>query len=275
MRRVVPCPERRQGTDANLLREVPQGGPHDRNGRTDAAKEKRRQGALLKRRRPCGTAAAPARGRTGAARGVGVRAHRLARSEQNVGERQVRFRRSWNLQERTRRRYPMRPVGVGEVHRGGDAGSVPPGVARRALNQVVQDLPMRTAGSPIHGFISPIARRAGDAEIARPETRSVCTRGALKSNGQHGFLAMLIHCMEAASATRRVGRSSDRAGAAFVSISMTWREGERHPRSKKPKQYDYPSLLGGGASHPSIIQLQNRPVGRSPNTKGRMRWRNM
>lgn len=183
-------------------------------------------------------------------------------------ERQVRFRRSWNLQERTRRRYPMRPVGVGEVHRGGDAGSVPPGVARRALNQVVQDLPMRTAGSPFH-LNSPIARRAGDAEIARPETRSVCTRGALKSNGQHGFLAMLIHCREAASATRRVGRSSDRAGAAFVSISMTWREGERHPRSKKPKQY-LPPLVAGGGGHrtPALFSFRTARSGVRQTPKG-------
>lgn len=111
----------------------------------------------------------------------------------------------------------------------------------------------------------PNSEACRNAEIARSETLSVCTRGELKPNGQHGCVGPRTSCRGGATATMRLRNASACAlASSFVRGSMTLYEGERHPRSKKPKQYLPPLVAWGGASHPSIFDLNERSAIQDP-----------
>lgn len=109
-------------------------------------------------------------------------------------------------------------------------------------------------------FYQPNSEACRNAEIARSETRSGVQRGELKSNGHHGCVSPRTSCRGGATATMRVGNASACAlASSFVHGSMTWCEGERHPRSKKPKQYLPPLVAGGGGIAPQHYSASEPP----------------
>ena len=106
-------------------------------------------------------------------------------------------------------------------------------------------------------FISPIARRAGEAEIARPEKRSGVQRGALKPNVHHGFLATRTSCRMTSAAKRPVVSAAARAVVSFVRVSMAGKRVSDIRSTRSQTKCVHPLLLGGGHRTPTVIHLLN------------------
>ena len=143
----------------------------------------------------------------------------------------MRFRRSWNLQERTRRRFPLRP-----------AGSVPPGRPLRSQSGCPRPSDLR--GGCAHSIQSAQERGAQGAEIARSKTRSRSTMRSVETEWTRVPLSTQTSCRGAAIATR----------VRCACASRLWAHGRkrgsdlRSPRSRiaSLKCSTTPSGTGGG-----------------------------